>query len=129
MCVNFLFICFTIRLSNPKNATIIDDDAPDFAGKSKERMQSPGIDKRIIKIVPNPAQSRVNLELTGFSGKVKLELSRMEGQVVKTENISVTKSGSAHHQMDISNLNAGTYLITATDERGHRKMDKLVVIK
>lgn len=129
---------FTIRLSNPKNATIlketgtvtiIDDDAPGFAGKSKERMQSPGIDKRIIKIVPNPAQSRVNFELAGFSGKVKLELSRMEGQVLKTENISVPKSGSAHHQMDISNLNAGTYLITATDERGHRKMDKLVVIK
>ena len=55
-----------------------------------------------VSIYPNPATDKI--EITGLNEGL-IEITNLQGQIIKTQNLSVTKN------MDISGLAAGTYLI------------------
>lgn len=77
-----------------------------------------GVDN--IALYPNPASSSLNIEMSlqnKFSGTINvLDAS---GRLVYTSNVKA-EAGIFNHQVDVSNLSAGFYLVNFNDEQGQR---------
>ena len=67
---------------------------------------------RQIKIYPNPSSGLTNLELTGYSGQVKVIVRNQVGQVIGHEYIEDLKSLNYHTIIDLTDQKAGLYHIT-----------------
>ncbi|WP_172826781.1 T9SS type A sorting domain-containing protein [Flammeovirga sp. SJP92] len=67
-----------------------------------------------MKLFPNPAKNKVTLQLPVLEGEVELTLISASGQVLKVESIQ----GVLQHQLDISNLKTGVYILRMNSESG-----------
>ena len=123
---------FKVNLSNPFNATIakatgtgtiINDDGAAFASAVLET----GItESRSVKIAPNPVKSLLNIELSGYSGNVTLQLISIQGRVLRQEKIQPVKN-YAKQQMTVEGIASGTYLLIVMDEKGNRQREKVII--
>ncbi len=81
---------------------------------------------KTCSIYPNPTSDILNISIGNWkSNNIKFELIDILGQTVYRGNIVLT-SGIASEQIDISNLNAGMYLLKLSDEKQSfvRKVEK-----
>ena len=92
-----------------------------------------GIDNQIItenhgfKVYPNPAKDRVVVELYElFTGKVEIHVRDIYGRLISSESF-VKDSGVANHEVNLSGLNTGTYMIEVRDKS--QRSVKLIMIK
>ena len=70
--------------------------------------------KNELKVYPNPTISNLNVELILHSNKsVVIEIFSITGQKVSTQNISNTIVGTNTVNLDLKELNRGTYFIRA----------------
>lgn len=74
-----------------------------------------------IKIYPNPASTQLNLETSGFSGKVLMQVFDLQGSVILAED-----GLHGNRAMDISSWAAGVYLMRVTDGE-HAATRKLII--
>ena len=81
-----------------------------------------------VMLSPNPTFGKTNLELTGFSGKVLIQISNgdeiMQRYVVKT-----SLSSTARQYIDLNDYKAGIYRVTITDEQGNHTTEELMLYK
>ncbi|QNL20450.1 T9SS type A sorting domain-containing protein [Hyphobacterium sp. CCMP332] len=71
-----------------------------------------GLDENTIKLYPNPASGFSNLQFESqLNGESQLVLSNLMGQIVKNENLSITK-GLNEVILDLSDVQKGIYLVT-----------------
>jgi hypothetical protein len=69
-----------------------------------------------LKIVPNPANNNIKINLADFEGKATIYVYNMLGQKVAEQPINVISGASV--SMDISSLIPGVYLLTAENSSG-----------
>ncbi len=124
---------FSIVLSDPVNATIADSTAiitisDDDASALSAAQEA---DKTItaISLSPNPAQDKVKIILTGYSGNVILQLSSNDGRILQQQKLNVASAKLTQLQINVGSYANGTYLVTAIDEKGNRRTERLVVDK
>lgn len=83
-------------------------------------------DTRKIKIYPNPASSKVDIEYwSNKAAETILSIVDVTGKSVLLRNYGVLTKGSNNMQLDISNLNPGIYFIQLEAE-GERINSKFV---
>jgi hypothetical protein len=73
-----------------------------------------------IALYPNPASSSLNIEMKldrNFAGSINI--LDASGRLVYTSNVK-SDAGTFNHQVDVSNLSAGFYLVNFNDEQGQR---------
>lgn len=118
---------FFVNLSKPVNAsfgdstatgTIVDNDGSQLNATAAEL-----ITKASVQISPNPAYGKVTILLKGYSANVIISISTIEGKLLKQDKLKLT----TQYQADISSYAAGTYIVTATDDKGNKQSVKLVV--
>ena len=76
---------------------------------------------RTVNIFPNPANSVVNINLTGFTGKSEVSMFDVNGRVVLHRELSTGSS-----QLDISALPAGLYMMRIKNGANEVKMTKII---
>ncbi len=126
---------FKVLLSNPVNAgigggtgivTILNNDGP-VASKPVVQQQAAG--SAVLKgftLSPNPANGKVSLTLTGYSGNVTIQLTDINGKMLQERKVTGLSKVS-EQQINISSYADGIYLVTVIDEKGNRKIQKLVI--
>jgi hypothetical protein len=68
-----------------------------------------------VKVSPNPSRGNFNVELNGFSGKVAIKVSNMNGTVIYTKEIT----GGPKNVVNVSLSRAlpGLYYVTVNDDK------------
>ncbi len=78
--------------------------------------------KKILSVYPNPAQTKINVNLTGYKGVAEMKLFDVNGRVV-----TVARTPDVNSAIDISKLARGVYMlkiITSTGEVLNTKVVK-----
>lgn len=137
---------FKIVLSNPVNAsiapaystatcTLVNDDggAPAANPPTLHAAQSKTAivvtqPKRSVTVSPNPATTFINVQLTGYTGKVKLQLHSTDGRIVKQEKLSFVSEKMALQKMSVTGFATGTYLLMVIDDKGNIQTEKVVIV-
>lgn len=88
---------------------------------------SPSGTKPGISLWPNPATSILYVQLSGYTGNVTLQLRSLEGKVLRQEKLQMNLSKTARQQMDVATLAGGIYLLTALDQKGNIKTEKVII--
>ena len=78
-------------------------------------------DKKLLSVYPNPADGKLNINLTGYSGISELRLYDVNGTLVSAWRTSQTNS-----IMDISTLAKGVYVMKVTTASGEILTHKVV---
>lgn len=124
---------FSVVLTNANNAgitkatgtgTILNDDKTNFAATSISANVS--TETKAV-VMPNPANSFVNVQVKGFSGLVTVSLMNVQGKTVQQQKQQTGKTFSNQLQLNVSSLTAGLYILVITDEKGNRSTEKLIV--
>ena len=68
---------------------------------------------RDLTVFPNPSNGQFALNLEGFSGAVTVDVYNIVGRKVWTSNVN---AGAGVQQVDLTSLDAGNYLISASDD-------------
>ena len=84
------------------------------------------VESRSVKIAPNPVKSLLNIELSGYSGNITLQLLSLQGKVLRQEKIQPVKN-YAKQQMTVAGIANGTYLLVVMDKKGNRQMEKVII--
>lgn len=69
-------------------------------------------------VYPNPAKENITLTITtgdDISTTGLLEISNMNGQIIKTESISIA-DGTMNQEINVSDLTSGIYIIKFTTD-------------
>jgi Calx-beta domain/Secretion system C-terminal sorting domain len=125
---------FSILLHKPVNATIADgigigtivdnDGITQFNSSAKPQTQP----AQTVNLFPNPTSGKTNLELTGFSGKVLIQITNGD-EVMQRYVVKTSLSYPARQYIDLGDYKAGIYLVTITDEQGNHKTEELMLWK
>ncbi len=67
-----------------------------------------------FNIFPNPGDGHVNLNLTGYSGNVSIEITDLTGRVVYSEMLK-SVSGQTAHAIDLTAEAQGTFIVQVSD--------------
>lgn len=79
-----------------------------------------------VDVFPNPSKDLVNLKFnTSEAQKIKIEISDISGKLVYSENIETLK-GESNHQLNVSTLEKGTFLIRIIGEK-NSETRKLII--
>ena len=92
------------------------------ATKSPVFTQASGTDKKVLSVFPNPAQTKININLTGYKGMSVIKLYDVNGKQVATYSTPQVNS-----EIDISKLVNGVYMlniVTSDGEVLNRKVIK-----
>ena len=87
----------------------------------------PGLD--YVNLFPNPATDKVNVDLVlQKAKKIRFRLCDLGGRVISDEEPAenYTESGRFTHQMDVSKLQSGLYLLVMTDDEGAKLTRRFV---
>ncbi len=76
-------------------------------------------------IYPNPAKTKITL-LSSFKNDFEIQVSTLTGKIVKSIFISQVSNFSTKHQVNISDLTPGVYVITIVSNTNVIKTEKLV---
>ena len=68
---------------------------------------------RELTVFPNPSNGQFALNLEGFTGAVTVDVYNIVGRKVWTSNVN---AGAGVQQVDLTSLDAGNYLISASDD-------------
>ena len=68
---------------------------------------------RDLTVFPNPSNGQFALNLEGFTGAVTVDVYNIVGRKVWTSNVN---AGAGVQQVDLTSLDAGNYLISASDD-------------
>ncbi|HEX5151701.1 MAG TPA: Calx-beta domain-containing protein [Parafilimonas sp.] len=127
---------FSVILSKPVNATITDgiatgtiinDDGVTIVSKTAIASAKDNVTGNSVVLAPNPANSRVDILLKGYTGIVTINVMSLEGKQLLQKKLQVTPSKYAQEPIDVSRFASGVYLVTIIDEHGNIKTEKLVV--
>ena len=124
---------FKVVLGNPVNATIKDCTGigailnDDKATISNTITASTYSSAPSITISPNPAISITNVQLMGYTGSVFVQLTDMQGKVLKETKVQAANMKYAQQQFNVAGIANGTYFIVVQDEHGNRKSEKVIV--
>ncbi|HEY0977330.1 MAG TPA: thiol protease/hemagglutinin PrtT [Flavobacteriales bacterium] len=93
------------------------------------RGTSVGVDEssawQALRIHPNPAQDRLNVDLASIAGSVKaLEILSLEGRCVANPALPAVRDGRL--VLDVSTLNEGAYLLRLSTDEGVRT-ERLII--
>lgn len=80
-----------------------------------------------LRLSPNPATSILYVQLSGYTGNITLQLRSLEGNVLKQEKLQAGQSKTARQKMDVATLAGGIYLLTAIDQKGNIKTEKVII--
>jgi len=94
----------------PNNIGLINCNT--FPNANRQGLSTLTYENSSFKVFPNPAKTIVNITSNNKNIK-EITLSDMQGRILKTENINNTNA-----QIDISNYQSGTYLITIKTDYG-----------
>ena len=92
------------------------------ATKSSEISQATISDKKILSVYPNPAHTKINVNLTGYTGTSEIKLYDVNGK-----QVAAYRTASVNSEMDLSKFAHGVYLlkvITSTGEIINSKVIK-----
>ena len=81
-----------------------------------------------FRISPNPANSIIQVRLTGYSRAVTLQLTDLAGKMRREKKLSTDILKYTQQQFSIGDVASGTYLIVAVDKYGHKQSQKVVII-
>ena len=87
----------------------------------------PGLDD--LNVYPNPVSDILNMEITVSRGKnIDFRVFDIGGRLVidNMDTKNFTGAGMYRHQMDVSSLEEGFYLLVLTDEEGNRMTRRLI---
>jgi len=83
-------------------------------------IETPSIqEEQGIHIYPNPVNGKLNLAMNGIA--VKIELFDLAGKVMKTQ-----KATSTSEVLDVTDIESGVYVLTATMKNGNSYSAKLI---
>lgn len=74
-------------------------------------------------VYPNPASDYINIQLDSY-GEVQYRIFNIMGQMIKT-GILVGRE----EQVELNNMNSGTYYLQLIDEKGRLNSNKLLIIR
>ena len=77
-----------------------------------------------LNCFPNPATSKINVELNGFTGQIEVEVLDALHKSIRSKKVYANLFTKQIH-FDISSLNTGLYFIKATDDY-HSKIIKFL---
>lgn len=67
------------------------------------------------------------INLNGYEGTVSIQLKDLAGKILKQEKLQMSTLKSAQQSMNVSGYANGIYFVTAIDEKGNRRTEKLIV--
>jgi hypothetical protein len=77
--------------------------------------------KKVLTVYPNPAQSTLNINLTGYEGVSSISLMDINGK-----QVAVNRTAQVNSKMDISKLAKGIYLVKVVTAGGEVLNTKVV---
>lgn len=80
-----------------------------------------------MRLWPNPATSSLNVQLSGYTGNINLQLRDLEGKLLKQEKIQIVQAKTVQHKMDVASLSGGIYLLTTIDKKGNIRVEKVII--
>jgi len=82
-----------------------------------------------VSLFPNPTAQILNLTIKYNSDtKIQMQLLDMLGRIIHTDELNVTAGSLSSHQIDVSKLASGMYMLRLSDSRnfiGSKKFQKL----
>jgi hypothetical protein len=118
---------FKVVLGNALNGSIINGTGTGTIRNDDNvatRITAP-----VTTVWPNPASSVVNIKLTNpATSDISLLLFAVNGVKVKEWKVSTSVKLSAH-QLDVSNLAQGVYMLVITDGKGNRQTEKVIIAR
>jgi hypothetical protein len=78
-----------------------------------------------VRVYPNPTTGMLNLDWGAVRPKMDVEVSDLAGQVVHRE----TAIGRSQYQTNLSELPAGNYFVTLTDQDGNKGTFKITLAR
>ena len=124
---------FKVILSNPVNATIADalgiggigNDDVNATNNDDSRTGMPSLvttqnsfNTPTLLVSPNPANSIVQVQASGFSGRIHLQLLDAKGNVLRKSVLQGDGGKHITQQFAVATLASGSYFIVAKDEAG-----------
>jgi uncharacterized repeat protein (TIGR01451 family) len=84
-----------------------------------------GIDENLtsFQVYPNPADDRIQFNLSTFSGKMNIELLDATGRIVK----QLTIVASERAEMNLNEIPAGVYHVKITNSEGQSYSEKVII--
>lgn len=96
-----------------------------FTTAGSEGTQSAALPQ--VRVWPNPATSALNVQLTGYAGNVTLQLSDLEGKILRQQKLQAGGAKTAQQKINVAGLANGIYLLTAIDEKGNIETEKVII--
>ena len=106
--VNSATSCYTLKV------------ALGTATKSADISQSVS-DKKVLSVFPNPAHSKININLTGYKGVTQITLYDLNGK-----QVAVYRTPQINSEMDISKFAKGVYLLKIITSSGEIMNTKVI---
>lgn len=128
----------TIAVPNAAGTILNDDGSCKVSSASPETYTNadgrlaevlPNEDERSVKVYPNPANSKLFVDVSGFTGNITLQLINAAGNVLRQEKMRSNGLKQAQKQIDVSGMAGGTYFLTLIDEQGNRKTEKVIIAR
>lgn len=88
---------------------------------SKSADAEAGNSKKVFSVFPNPAQTKINVNLADYKGTSQLQLFDVHGR-----QVAGYRTAQANSQMDISKLANGVYLLKIITESGEVLTSKVI---
>jgi hypothetical protein len=94
-----------------------------IVGGKKQATELPVFQPKLIvgDVYPNPATSRVTIQLAESKNNYRVNISNMSGKVLQQQQLS-----AGMHQLNLSKLTPGTYIIEAVDAEGNRSSQTII---
>jgi hypothetical protein len=87
-------------------------------------------DNSSVKVWPNPVSDIINIDyVTNKSGNIKIQLFTIDGKLVYSSDLGKQFAGNHHTSIDATSLNAGTYTIQVSDNKGIKNTKKIIIKK
>jgi hypothetical protein len=94
---------------DPQNFSLADTDTIVFRVEEELGIMYEIIDDASINLFPNPANNKLNFQLTDNSSSITLNVFDIAGKKIKTVKYINQGNGEFNHSVDISNLSEGVY--------------------
>jgi hypothetical protein len=99
-----------VRVENELGCTGSDTVQVVFDFAQCSGIDEPG-DGAKVYIYPNPTTGKIQVEWTGLSGNVELQISDLDGKKIMSKNIQAAGSGEYKGSFDLSSQPKGVYLM------------------
>ncbi|MCB0705339.1 MAG: T9SS type A sorting domain-containing protein [Saprospiraceae bacterium] len=70
----------------------------------------------MLQLAPNPASNNIDIQLSGFSGPLNIELLDITGRTFKSEQLQLNGQENYLHSIKVSDIPSGIYLIRVIGE-------------